>query len=485
MLLSMFLIISQSGVAGSLDIPKSNVKLERVKKTNKKNLKKEKSNIAYQPYLEIGGTRFFKGSSKSAAGADLFIPLWQTDDSVIFTDARLYDRSGKPFEGNIHFGYRKLSPETQRMFGVYGSFDRNRSEFGNYYNQLTFGLEAWFNKFFIGGNFYQPIGVSSKRSYFNENIKVEDADLSKNIIMTVGKKYEKSAQGVDTQIGYEFTKSLTGYVGGYYFKASDTNTVFGPKASLTYDWSLDNGKRIFGLFDKFGLETGIQRDQVRGTLGYLNAKLRIGLMAEKNAKLQGVARHMIDLVRRDVDIVTVETKETVDVVKEKLGIARDADQLLNHIKDGQVKYVSIEGEVEFEEGRLSEINKDKLLDTKFIYGDKLTVSSIEGTKSVDLDLAEGSIRLSGTNHSEEGSFGSYVRQGSEGSSEEAAREVEPEAPAPGGKDEYDARGAREQYEAAEGDKNNSVEEDVASDANGGFFSMVNNVVETVSGLFGS
>lgn len=283
----LFFITSQASFGGSLEV--------------------DSSSLIYQPYLEIGGTRFFSGASKTAGGFDFFIPLWQSRTQMIFADARFYDRSGKPFEGNIHLGYRELFPEDQFMYGIYGAFDRKRSELGNYFNQLTFGGEVWFDKLFIGGNIYQPIGSSSRRTIAVENAKiVANGPTYKDIYTTLDKRYEKAMQGIDAQVGYELIKGLTGYVGGYYFKASDTNSVTGPKARLTYDWSLDNGKRILSIFDKIGLEVGAQRDQVRGTLGYVSANIRIGLMPEKNSSLQGVARHMVDLVRRDVDVVLKE-----------------------------------------------------------------------------------------------------------------------------------------------------------------------------------
>ncbi|MBU0744895.1 MAG: inverse autotransporter beta domain-containing protein, partial [Gammaproteobacteria bacterium] len=200
------------------------------------------SNNSYLPYLELSGTRFFNvASSNTAAGVDLFIPLWQTSSNhLVFTQARVYDRSGKPFEGNIHFGYRYLAPEKDHMYGIYGSYDRKRTEFGNYFNQLTLGAEGWFQKLFIGGNIYYPFGKTSRLLSINNEELVYDYAKNK-IWITQDKKYEKAMGGADVEFGYEFTKGLVGYVGGYYFGSQDVNTIYGPKAKLNYDFALENG----------------------------------------------------------------------------------------------------------------------------------------------------------------------------------------------------------------------------------------------------
>ncbi|HBC71971.1 MAG TPA: hypothetical protein DCZ38_04255, partial [Coxiellaceae bacterium] len=272
----------------------------------KKNVKRraDDSGNKYLPYLQVGGTRFFNGQSSVAAGIDLFVPILQSPNKLVFTDVRFYDRTGKSFEGNIHLGYRQLL-EKENLYGVYGAFDRKRSEFGNYFNQMTFGAEFWHKNLFVGGNFYQPVGSKSKLTNLSQSAELDR--VFNNIWITTNKQYEKAMAGGDIEVGYEFVKGLIGYVGGYYFQAKDTNTICGPKARLSYDYYLENGKRILEIFDKLGLETGVQRDLPRGTTWYLSVNFRVGLLPNKHANLQGVARHMVDLVRRDVDIVSKET----------------------------------------------------------------------------------------------------------------------------------------------------------------------------------
>lgn len=264
----------------------------------------------YLPYVQLGGTQFFNTrNNNTAINIDLFIPIWQISTDLIFVDIRTYDRLGKSFEGNLHFGYRHLLPEKQILYGIYGAFDSKRTSFGNYFNQLILGGEYWIKNWFIGGNIYKTIGDTLDRinNKYAEEAKVQQNGIYKNILITTDSLYERAMSGIDAEVGYEFTKGLTGYVGGYYFGAKGVNTVLGPRARLAYDWSLDNDSRILGIFDKIGLEGGVQKDKPRGTTWYLSINFRIGWLPEKQPVLSGVSRHMIDPVRRDIDIVSVES----------------------------------------------------------------------------------------------------------------------------------------------------------------------------------
>jgi hypothetical protein len=340
MLLAATVAVTASGSGFAEQVERDLATSSSVNTKNQKSLsepvKPEEKNINlsgasenyYLPYMQIGGTRFFNVSvSDWAAGVDLFVPLFQVSPShLVFTHLRFYDRTGKPFEGNAHFGYRYLSQDETRLHGIYGAFDRKRSVFGNYFNQLTFGVETWYKNWFIGANFYQPIGRRLKGTRIVDNIEIKEIKGNLySILVTPDHFGEKAAGGGDAEIGYEFFKGFTGYAGGYYFKADGIDAVCGPRARLSYDYYLDNGQRILKVFDKIGLEAGIQHDKPRGDVGYLSLNFKIGLLPNHGAGLSGVARHMVDFVRRDVDIITSEafvgrgtSKDAVDPVNGKI-----------------------------------------------------------------------------------------------------------------------------------------------------------------------
>ena len=268
----------------------------------------------YQPYFEIGGAKYFNQNSTVAGIYDLFIPMLQKDDQLLFTDLRLFDRSGSSFEGNAHLGYRKLYSDTEQMFGIYGAFDRKRTTERNFFNQLTLGFEYWQSKFFIGGNIYKPIGATQK-PLSTLQVKIEkmplyfpDPTTGSRTQIIISQNVEKAIPGADLELGYAITDSLTGYVGGYYFAAQNVKTVAGPRARLTYDYMKPTG-RLLGILDGISIEAGAQHDKPRHTSAYIGIKFKIGLTnTKRNSNIQGFARHMVELVRRDPDIVYQNTE---------------------------------------------------------------------------------------------------------------------------------------------------------------------------------
>ena len=262
----------------------------------------------YKPYLEFGGAKYFNQTTNIAGIYDLFIPLFQQEDQLLFTDIRIFDRSGSSAEGNFHLGYRKLIDLTQ-MFGIYGAFDYKRSNSQNSFQQLTLGLEYWHHNWFAGANIYKPIGITKK--YVGETSNQElinNRGIAK--IITTNKLYEEALPGIDAELGYALTESLTSYVGGYYFAASGAETVTGPKIRVTYDYLQPVG-RILGIVDGISIEAGAQHDKPRGYTAYVGLKFKVGLTnLAKNSNISGFKRHMVELVKRDPDIILNKAQET-------------------------------------------------------------------------------------------------------------------------------------------------------------------------------
>jgi hypothetical protein len=289
----------------------------------------------YQSFMQFGGMEFFNVRKAEYVGiVDLFIPFWQQNFmDLIFTDSRIADSSGSSFEGNVNLGYRHLFADGSREFGIYGGWDRRKTSYGIFFNQIMFGGEYWYNKYFIGINVYKPIGHTNE--FVSEKI-FDISSVKDDVILMSDSTHVKALSGVDAEVGYEFIDSLDnliGYVGGYYFTADDTRTVCGPKIRLTYDYSLENS-RILGVFDKVGFEVGIEADAPRGVVGYAKINFRIGWVFAKKVALKGLSRHMVDQVRRDIDIVSAE------VIKRNNDIKITGDELEKIIKDhhGNIDY---------------------------------------------------------------------------------------------------------------------------------------------------
>lgn len=284
----------------------------------------------YQPYFELGGIKYFNQASNVSEIYDLFIPLYQQQNNqLFFTDLRIFDRSGSSFEGNAHFGYRKLYLDTKQMFGIYGAFDRKRSDKENLFNQITLGIEYWYDNWFVGGNIYKPIGQTKKLAKSEFEI---DEQTDRAISAT--KYYEKSLPGLYAELGYAFTDNFTGYVGGYCFHANDANTTAGPKIRLTYDYNQPYG-RILGILDGISIEAGAQHDKPRGNTAYVGIRFKVGLTnLSKNSNVFGFERHIVELVRRDPDIVVGNIKpERIELANKQGYILPENDEKQSEFTD--------------------------------------------------------------------------------------------------------------------------------------------------------
>lgn len=301
----------------------------------------------YQPYFELGGAKYFNQKSSVAGIYDLFIPLLQNDNQLLFTDLRIFDRSGNSSEGNLHLGYRKLYPDTRKVFGIYGAFDCKRSDKRNDFKQLTLGFEYWHNRWFMGGNVYKPIGETKKSIGEIQTRELRIAGRNITEIKTTNEYCEKALSGIDAEVGYAITESLTSYAGGYYFSSSDTDTITGPKIRLTYDYKKPTG-RILGILDGISIEAGAQHDKPRGNTAYIGIKFKVGLTNfEKNSNISGFERHMVELVRRDPDVVVGRAKtEKVELSNKQGYMYISGSEIKGELTDDGAKKKSTDNDSE-------------------------------------------------------------------------------------------------------------------------------------------
>lgn len=255
----------------------------------------------WQPHIDLEGK---VGSDRNLGEADFFLPLVQNADSLLFGNLRTRMDNDGGFEGNLGLGVRHmLNPDWN--IGAYGYFDRRRSDYGNYFNQITFGGELLGRTWDFRLNGYIPIGTSTRTVS-----SLTAADFTGSSLFVRGGQ-EQSMRGVDAEVGWrlpvfdaEGGTALRLYGGGYHFSGGAAPDVTGPRGrlELTFD-------RLPYLWEgsRFTLGGELQHDDPRGTQGFLSARLRIPLQifgASEPSRLSAQERRMADPVVRDVDVVT-------------------------------------------------------------------------------------------------------------------------------------------------------------------------------------
>lgn len=273
------------------------------------------------PYVDFGG-RF--GNKRNIGGVDIFQPLAQSDDTLLFADVRGRFDDQNSREGNAGLGLRHMLSSGWNV-GVYGYYDRRRSPYGNYFNQATFGGELLGRDWDFRVNGYLPFGdtvktISSITSSTSSSTSTSSAalagtairvttDTNTSTMTTTRTTQEVAEKGFDAEVGwrvplwsYNADKVLRLYAGGYYFGDGTARDVAGPRLRLDFTML-----KVPYLWDGARLTLGAewQYDAVRGSQAFATVRLRVplGAPAAPETRLTPQERRMVDPVVRDVDVV--------------------------------------------------------------------------------------------------------------------------------------------------------------------------------------
>ncbi|MCK2169047.1 inverse autotransporter beta domain-containing protein [Thalassospira xiamenensis] len=243
------------------------------------------------------------GTERSLGEGDMFIPLLQNNDSMLFANfrARFDDDNGR--EGNFGLGIRHMHESGWNLGGI-AYFDRRESEWGNYFNQVTLGAEALSTDWDFRTNAYVPQG-----SRVRNVDALNEVSLSGTTISFRGGE-ERSMAGFDGEIGWrlpvyepEEPQQIRLFAGGYHFFADEVADITGPRlrAEMAFDevpWFWDGSR--------FSIGSEWQHDNPRGSQGFVTARLRIPLQffGSGRKRLTPMERRMTEPVIRDIDIVS-------------------------------------------------------------------------------------------------------------------------------------------------------------------------------------
>ncbi|MBL4802836.1 MAG: right-handed parallel beta-helix repeat-containing protein [Emcibacter sp.] len=249
----------------------------------------------YGSYAELSGN-FSTG--RSIGQIDLFIPLLQNEESLLFANIRGSLDNHSSNEINFGLGFRKIISD-KVILGGYAFYDRLKSEYNNVFEQLTVGAEIKGERWTIRGNYYRP---QSGEKYTGIPIDTTPYLAGHNIYLPSNNN-ERALEGVDGEVGYEVLLGLSVFAGYYHFGASNTQTIEGPRGRI--DWDLFKSFKKNNGF-KLSLTVEFTDDNVRGSRGWGGFRLRVplGSAAKDSHKLSGLEARMSERVERDVDIVT-------------------------------------------------------------------------------------------------------------------------------------------------------------------------------------
>lgn len=244
------------------------------------------------------------GTERSIFMTEFWVPVLQAEDSVLYSDLRMMGDDHDNREGNLGLGYRHLLPEKKAIAGGHVWLDRRRTDLGSTFYQAVAGAEWLGETVDLRLNGY--LGLSDKKIYpGNGSSTVSRPFLAGTGLFvntsTAGSVLEEPQDGFDIELGsnipeFDFTKKIDSirlYGGAYYFDGPNTNSVAGWRARMTADITPD-----------IQIGARFQRDDERGSQGFLEATVRFPFGAKKSYRREGLRARMDESPERDIDIVT-------------------------------------------------------------------------------------------------------------------------------------------------------------------------------------
>jgi hypothetical protein len=265
------------------------------------------------------------GTPHSTGTIDLFVPVAQADDWLVFLNARGTLTSEPSQEAGLGAGVRHIVPDfifgQDTILGVYGFVDFRNSSNGNGFVQGTIGAELITERFEVRVNGYLP----GSRTYTVAGSTVSGIALQgTNVVLTGTSRQEQALPGFDVEAGlrFELDPDTTFRVnGGYYrFERGGTKVEGGlARVELQFD-------DPFG-FDGASLSVGgeLRNDNYNGTHGNATLRFRMPLGASRNGGDEGAGFGDIDdLMVRPVQRFDNIVAPEVDGPVEDMGPLTDA-----------------------------------------------------------------------------------------------------------------------------------------------------------------
>ena len=261
-----------------------------------------KAQNKWEPWVAAGG---LFGSDQQGE-LDIFIPLVQDANSMLFFNAQGLANTNEEQQGSLGLGYRTMV-NANWILGINGFFDIKSTQYDNTFLQGGVGLEALSEDFDLRLNGHFPESDSERVPELGFRPFVFGNDFG---ILSYN---ERALAGVDGEVGYKlpFFNSdpdfeIRVFAGGFYYPNSNPGgqDIVGPKGRVEarlYDLDfLTNGSRLV-------LGGEVRDDDVRGTEGFGSVLIRMPLSIFSGGapKLTGLDRRMVDRIERDMIITGI------------------------------------------------------------------------------------------------------------------------------------------------------------------------------------
>ncbi len=260
------------------------------------------------------------GTERGIVTTEIWIPVRQDRDRVLYGDVRLSGDDRDNFEGNLGGGYRHIYGNT--IFGAHGWIDRRKTERDSTFHQATLGVEALGRDFDARVNGYISLSDGKTRQTPNTGSATPYLAGSGIFYDTAGTLVEEPQGGFDIELGYRLPvfedriDSIRVYAGGYHFSGDETDDVTGWRTRVSADvtsW-LQIGARF-------------QKDGERGSQGFLEATLRFP--GKASFRREGLRARLDESPERDIDIVTGAKITDSGLARPVLNESGDAQRVLH------------------------------------------------------------------------------------------------------------------------------------------------------------
>lgn len=270
------------------------------------------------------------GDERSITMTEIWAPIAQDNEAVLYGDVRVMGDDADNREGNIGVGYRKIVDDPvlgNGIAGVHGWVDRRLSARGNTFYQATAGVEWLGDDIDLRGNVYVPL--SGGEEYATPNVGASAPYMAGTGIYvdTVGQVVEEAQTGVDIEAGTnvsmldDYTDSARIYAGVYAFDGANTDKVAGFRTRLAVD-----------VTENVQVGARFQNDHERGPQGFVEATLRFPFDQKKSYRKEGLRARLDESPERDIDIVTAEGVDT-GIGKPVLNAATGVEQEVIHVNN--------------------------------------------------------------------------------------------------------------------------------------------------------